>query len=120
MAAEALALCRIQEVEQTRAAQLDLRKLLFLKRLPPELERLTSLQRLNLSECVQLSDLSPLAGLISLQTLDLSYCTQLTSVDALKDLRNLRSLYLTNTHQFPTDAINELRKQLPQTHIIYP
>jgi hypothetical protein len=74
------ALRRIQEAEQTRAAQLDLRELRFLPRLPPELECLSSLQTLNLSGCDQLSDLSPLAALSSLQTLNLAWCKQLSDL----------------------------------------
>jgi Leucine-rich repeat (LRR) protein len=89
------ALRRIRETERTGAVELDLSHLAF-KRLPPELERLTSLQYLDLEECVQLSgDLSPLAGLTSLQSLNLSGCKQLSGrfapleslLPTLKDLR---------------------------------
>ena len=78
------ALRRIREAEETGAVELDLRGwqegktgaqeytgLEKLTRLPPELERLTSLQSLDLSWCYQFSGgLSPLAGLISLQSLN--------------------------------------------------
>ena len=78
------ALRRIREAEETGALELDLSGwnqtaqeysgLETLNRLPPELERLTSLQSLNLAGCQQLSgDLSPLASLTSLQSLNLSY-----------------------------------------------
>ena len=70
------ALRRIREAEKTRALELDLIGF-ALTRLPPELERLTSLQSLNLFGSDQLTDLSSLAGLTSLQSLDLSACLQL-------------------------------------------
>jgi hypothetical protein len=65
---------RISEAERTGAVELDLSGwkngkytgLATLNRLPPEWERLTSLQLLNLSNGKQL-DISPLAGLTSLQ-----------------------------------------------------
>jgi hypothetical protein len=47
------ALRRIQKAAQTRATQLDLKNLFFLKRIPPDLERLTSLQTLDFSMCYQ-------------------------------------------------------------------
>ena len=98
------ALRRIQEAEQARAAQLDL-STLFLKRLPPELERLSSLQTLNLSGCGQLSgDLSPLAGLSSLQTLNLSYCGQLSGdLSPLAGLSSLQTLNLSYCRQLSGD-----------------
>jgi len=65
------ALRRIREAEETGALELDLSELFELNRLPPELERLTSLQSLNLNSCVRLSDISLLAGLTSLQSLKL-------------------------------------------------
>jgi hypothetical protein len=84
------ALRRIREAERTGALELDLsgRKegktgereytgLETLNRLPPELERLSSLQSLNLSWCRELcGDLSPFTRLTSLQSLDLSWCEQ--------------------------------------------
>ena len=51
------ALRRIREAEETGALELDLRGL-ALKRLPPKLERLASLQSLNLTKCRRLSDQS--------------------------------------------------------------
>jgi Leucine-rich repeat (LRR) protein len=48
-----------------------------LTRLPPELERLTSLQKLNINGCYQLNDISLLARLPSNESLDLSHCEQL-------------------------------------------
>jgi Leucine-rich repeat (LRR) protein len=71
------ALRRIREAEDSGKLELDLRGL-ALTRLPPELERLASLQSLNLTKCRQLSDLTPLASLTSLRTLDLSGCEQLS------------------------------------------
>jgi hypothetical protein len=60
-------LCRIREVKETRALELDFSGL-ALTPLPPELERLTSLRSPNLFLCEQLSgDLSPLASLAALQ-----------------------------------------------------
>ena len=66
------ALRRIREAERTGALELDL-SYFSLNRLTPELARLTSLQSLNLSYCLQLGDnLSPLASLSSLQSLNLA------------------------------------------------
>jgi hypothetical protein len=71
------ALRRIRVAEETGAVELDLSGLKEgkyteprrLTRLPPELERLTSLHTLNLSWCEQLSgDMSPLARLSSAAT----------------------------------------------------
>src|SRR5271170_1604179 len=70
-----IALRRIREAEETGALELYLTEL---TRLPPELERLTSLQSLDLAGCSQLSgDLSPLASLTSLQELSLRWCCRL-------------------------------------------
>jgi internalin A len=56
---------------------------------------LGSLQTLDLGSCVQLSDLTPLAGLGSLQTLDLSGCSGLRQFDPVKELLpSLQALYL--------------------------
>jgi len=79
--AYAEALRRIREAGVAEALELDLSGmengesgtpeysgLETLNRLPPELERLTSLQSLDLSWCHELNDLSPLAGLTSLQS----------------------------------------------------
>jgi hypothetical protein len=57
---------RIREAENSVVLSLNN---LQLNRLPPELEDLSSLILLNLSECKQLSDLAPLAGLTKLQSL---------------------------------------------------
>jgi hypothetical protein len=57
------ALRRIRKAEETGAVELDLGGLDSLNRLPPELERLTSLQSLYLM-WGQLSDLSPAQRLI--------------------------------------------------------
>jgi hypothetical protein len=80
------ALRRIHEAEETGAVKLNLSGLFqstleTLTRLPPELERLTSLQSLNLFGCQQLNgDLSPLAALTSLQSLTLFGCRQLSDL----------------------------------------
>src|ERR1700730_18133290 len=91
----AKALRRIREAENTGATSLDLSDLDFLYQLPRELERLTSLQTLNLSKCGQLSgDLSPLASLAALQSLNLSGCGQLSHLASLANLNSLQSLDL--------------------------
>jgi internalin A len=86
---------RIQEAERTGALELDISRL-ELNRLPPVLASLTSLQRLDLSWCKQLSgDLSPVAGLTSLQSLNLTGCTRLSGdLSPLAGLTSLRSLAL--------------------------
>src|SRR6202011_4212930 len=83
------ALRRIREAEKTAAVELDLSGLFELSRLPPELERLTFLQGLDLSQCYSLGDLEPLAKLIHLQTLhlvDLSDPSLLASLTSLQEL----------------------------------
>ncbi len=107
------ALRRIREAEKTGALKLDLTGmdsewkltgLETLTRLPPELERLTSLQSLNLSACRQLRNLSPLAGLASLQELDLRSCGQLSGdLSPLAGLTSLRSLDLSWCEQLSGD-----------------
>jgi len=93
--AYAEALHRIHEAEETGEVELDLSKLSALNRLPRELERLTSLQTLDLSSCEQLSgDLAPLAGLTALRTLDLSHCWQLSDLGPLSGLTSLQRLDL--------------------------
>jgi Leucine-rich repeat (LRR) protein len=96
------ALRRIREAARTRALELDLSRgehsgLEILTRLPPELERLTSLQSLDLSWCGKLpGDLSPLTGLASLQSLDLRECLLNDNLTPLASLTSLRSLNLRN------------------------
>jgi internalin A len=85
---------RIREVENTEASALDLSDVSALERLPGELERLTSLQSLDLSRCGRLSDLAPLARLSSLQRLDLSRCEQLGNISSLVGLTALKELNL--------------------------
>jgi hypothetical protein len=105
------ALRRIREAEETGAVELDLRGwkeeeytgLETLNRLPPELASLTSLQSLILSDCGQLSDLSPLAGLASLQSLKLSGCYQLSDLSPLASLTSLQSLDLSGCRQLSGD-----------------
>ena len=88
------ALRRIREAEKTGAIELDLR-LSDLIRLPPDLKRLTSLQSLKLERCRRLSgDLTSLACLTFLQTLDLSYCEQISDLSPLAGLMSLQRLYL--------------------------
>jgi Leucine-rich repeat (LRR) protein len=124
----AKALGRIQEAERTRSDQLDLSDLVFLERLPHELNRLSSLQTLDISGCRRLndisplagltslqslkffgskevcgSDLSPLAGLVSLQTLKLSMCMQLRDIFPLVGLTSLRTLQLYECEQLSGD-----------------
>jgi internalin A len=116
--AYAEALRRIREVEEAGALELDLSGLKegqtgaleytgleTLTRLPPELERLTSLQSLNLSWCEQLSgDLSPLAGLASLHSLNLYGCEQLSGdLSPLASLTSLQSLNLSGCKQLSGD-----------------
>lgn len=69
------ALRRITEAKNARKTSLDLGDLGPLNRLPPELEQLSSLQELDLSQNRQLSgSLAPLAGLTSLHNLETSWC----------------------------------------------
>jgi internalin A len=90
---------RIQKAEETGAVVLSLGGLWWLDRLPRELERLTSLQQLDLSECSQLSDFSLLANLTSLQELHLSGCSQLSDFSPLANLTSLQGLNLSGCSQ---------------------
>jgi Leucine-rich repeat (LRR) protein len=95
------ALHRIRVAKETGAVHLDLKGLnddgrctvfYYLTQLPLELAWLGSLQSLDLSNCDQLSDLSPLAGLASLHILYLIGCTQVSDISPLAGLPNLRKL----------------------------
>jgi Leucine Rich repeats (2 copies) len=92
------ALRRIKEAEENKSIVLGLLDLsgLSLTRFPPELVRLTSLQKLYLWQSSKLSgDLSPLAKLTSLQSLYLCACTQLSGdLSPLAELPSLQSLNL--------------------------
>src|SRR6202023_446979 len=102
---------------------LDLSGLFELSRLPPELERLTFLQGLDLSQCYSLGDLEPLAKLIHLQTLhlvDLSDPSLLASLTSLQELssfhyglRDLASLAsLTSLQTLDLDHCEQLSGDL--------
>jgi internalin A len=122
------ALRRIKEAEENKSPELDLSRLEYLTRLPPELARLTSLKSLSLKKCKQFSgdlrllaelkslqslelsecelsgDLRPLAGLTSLQTLDLSGCTRLIGgLSPLAGLTSLQTLDLAICEQLTGD-----------------
>jgi internalin A len=101
------ALLRIRAAERTGALELDLSGLETLNRLPPELERLTSLQSLDLDGCLDLrGDMSPLAGLASLQRLNLFLCVELRDgLDQLAGLTSLQSLNLGVCRQLRGDLI---------------
>jgi hypothetical protein len=104
------ALRRIREAERTGALELDLSGwnrtaqkytgLETLTRLPPELERLTSIQSLDLSWCEQLSgDLSLLSHLTSLQKLRFLGCEKLSGdLCSLAGLTSLQSLDISRSH----------------------
>jgi internalin A len=104
---------RIRKAKANRATALDLSHLNYVTQLPRELERLTSLQKLNLSGCVQLSDLRPLARLSSLQTLNLSGCERLSDLGPLAKLNSLQTLHLFGCAQLndltPLAALSSLR-----------
>jgi hypothetical protein len=74
---------------------------------------------LRLSGCDGITNVDGLQRLTSLQSLDLSACAALTNVDFLKDLTNLHHLDLEGTQVEP-NAVNRLRKNLPKTSIDYP
>jgi Leucine-rich repeat (LRR) protein len=99
------ALRRIKEAAENKNVELDLGKLSYLTRFPPELAHLTSLQTLNLSWCNRLSgDLSPLAELTSLQSLNLSSCAQLSGdLSPLTGLTSLQSLNLSSCFRLSGD-----------------
>jgi hypothetical protein len=110
------ALCRIQKAEETGAVKLDPSRLSELTRLPPELGRLTSLQRLNLFECHQISDLAPLANLTSLQGLNLSGCKQISDFSLLAKL--IADLQRSHDRCFkqPDELLRKMRVHLRPKH----
>ena len=112
------ALCRIQRAEETGAVKLDLSRLSELTRLPPELDRLISLQRLNLFECHQISDLAPLANLTSLG-LNLSGCKQISDFSLLAKL--IADLQRSHDRCFkqPDELLRKMRVHLrpQQSHV---
>ncbi|HUY03542.1 MAG TPA: leucine-rich repeat domain-containing protein, partial [Rhodocyclaceae bacterium] len=63
------------------------------------LGKLTALQSLRLSWCMQITDLAPLAKLTALQSLDLSFCEQITDLAPLGKLTALQSLDLSGCEQ---------------------
>ena len=97
--ANADALRRIVEAQDTGATFLDLSNLDSLAQLPRELEQLTSLQTLNLSGCGQLRELTLPAALSALQTLDLSGCHQLRELTLPTSLNALQTLNLSGCGQ---------------------
>lgn len=59
-----------------------------------QIEQLTTLQSLDLSETSDLLDLAPLLKLTNLRTLNLSCCDILINMDAVSELPKLENLYM--------------------------
>ena len=90
-----IARARIAEEAERRTGSLDLSGL-GLSSLPVELAALMHLESSDLSRCIEISDLAPLAGLTALQSLDCSN-TQVTDLGPLAGLTALQSLVCSNT-----------------------
>jgi internalin A len=103
------ALSRISEAEKTGAVELNLSGLLELTRLPSELERLTSLERLDLSWCFCLNDLQPLTKLTRLQTLEVADLIDPSSLASLTSLQTLRSSYCALDDLSPLASLTSLQ-----------
>ena len=103
------ALHRIREAEETGAVELNLGGLLELTRLPSELERLSSLERLDLSWCFCLNDLQPLTKLTRLQTLEVADLIDPSSLASLTSLQTLRSSYCAIDDLSPLASLTSLQ-----------
>jgi hypothetical protein len=89
---EALRLCG--QAKQSGAFDLSFPLGRWLLELPPELERLTLLQSLDLRACVRINGLGPVAALTSLKSLNLHGCRQISDLKPLTALTSLQSLDL--------------------------
>src|SRR4051812_25446986 len=87
------ALQRIRQAQEVAAIELSLADW-ALECLPEELGNPTVLQSLDLSGCVQLQHLQPLAGLTALQSLNLRACWHVQHLQPLAGLTALQSLNL--------------------------
>ncbi len=99
-AAEDAYAAAVAEIERVRAAgrtELDFNELRFraLTRLPPEIAKFETLQRLDLDN-TQVADITPLAGLTALQALGLG-STQVADITPLAGLTALQALGLDGT-----------------------
>ena len=73
------------------------------------LKALTALQSLNLCGCYRLTNVDELKGLTALQSLNLSGCYRLTNLDGLKALTALKSLNLSYCYRLTNvDGLNAL------------
>ena len=90
-----LALQRIAENKKTKATSLDLSRC-DLERLPSELSEYVWLKELDLGVNEELSDLSPLKGLLNLQVLNVAY-TLVSDLLPLKGLQNLQLFFVFHT-----------------------
>ena len=95
--AEGLAyLCLAKIPESDDQAKWDKEEALtHLATIPPSISSLTELKRLDL-DGTQVTDLSPLAGLLRMQTLDLN-STQVTDLSPLAGMVEMQTLYLNST-----------------------
>src|SRR5258707_1323029 len=111
--AEAVRRCREAEASGASTLAFNFPLVRWLEKLPPELERLTALQTLKLSGCVQIRDLEPLAVLTALQTLNLTGCVQISDLGPLAVLTALQTLNLTGCRQIrdlePLAVLTELQ-----------
>jgi internalin A len=67
--------------------------------LPESIGSLAQLESLDLSQCLWLTDISPLSRLTALQSLDLSWCSQIADIATLQKLTALQSLDLSGCEQ---------------------
>ncbi len=74
------------------------------------LSGLTNLTELDLSSCPNLTDIIPLSGLINLTDLDLENCNKLTDITPLSGLTNLTELYLSSyCNKSPLSGLTNLK-----------
>ena len=96
----------------------SLRGLSLLKKLQlPQCEKLvslpplpSSLEELNLANCISLESISDLSNLKSLQELNLTNCEKLVDIPGLESLKSLRRLYMSNCNTCSSAAKKRLSK----------
>jgi hypothetical protein len=103
---EALRLC--DEAKQSGGYALSFPLGRWLLELPPELERLTLLQSLDLGTCVRINGLGPVAALTSLKFLNLCGCRQISDLKPLTALTSLQSLDLSWCSQIRLEQLTTL------------
>jgi internalin A len=103
-----LAIC----IEHSELEQLDLRNCQNIGDLSP-LGRLKHLTQLNLAGCHNIRDLAPLAELPNLVRLDLTCCRSVTGLAPLHGLKKLADLYIGGCINLDQDSVRQFKHACP-------